>query len=125
DANPGATRTGTLTIGGQTLTVTQAGSTYVAANPLTTVVSGLNTPFGVGVDSAGNVYVADTYNGAIKKYNPATQQVSTLVSSGLNQPFGVAVDSWGNVYIADFRDNAIKEYHAASQTVTTLVSGLN
>ena len=30
DANPGATRTGTLTIAGQTLTVTQAGSTYVA-----------------------------------------------------------------------------------------------
>ena len=34
DANPGATRTGTLTIAGQTLTVTQAGSSYVAANPL-------------------------------------------------------------------------------------------
>ena len=34
DANPGATRTGTLTIAGQTLTVTQAGSTYVAVtNP--------------------------------------------------------------------------------------------
>ncbi len=30
DANAGATRTGTLTIAGQTLTVTQAGSTYVA-----------------------------------------------------------------------------------------------
>ena len=43
DANPGATRTGTLTIAGQTLTVTQAGSTYVAADPVTTLVSsGLN-----------------------------------------------------------------------------------
>ena len=39
DANPGATRTGTLTIAGQTLTVTQAGSTYVAAGPVTTLVS--------------------------------------------------------------------------------------
>ena len=39
DANPGATRTGTLTIAGQTLTVTQAGSTYVAAPcALTTLV---------------------------------------------------------------------------------------
>jgi hypothetical protein len=35
DANPGATRSGTLTIGGETLTVTQAGSSYVLASPLT------------------------------------------------------------------------------------------
>ena len=35
DANSGATRSGTLTIGGLTLTVTQAGSGYVAANPVT------------------------------------------------------------------------------------------
>ena len=38
DANPGATRSDTLTIAGQTLTVTQAGSTYVAAGPVTTLV---------------------------------------------------------------------------------------
>ena len=44
DANPGATRTGTLTIAGLTLTVTQVGSTYVAANPVTLVSSGLINP---------------------------------------------------------------------------------
>src|SRR5208337_387040 len=56
DANTNTTRTGTLTIGGQTLTVTQAGSTYVAAaGPVTTLAnSGLNQPEGVAVDRAGN-----------------------------------------------------------------------
>src|SRR5580693_3820931 len=39
DANSGGTRSGTLTIGDQTLIVTQAGSTYVSASPLTTLVS--------------------------------------------------------------------------------------
>ena len=39
DANTGATRTGTLTIAGLTLSVTQAGSGYVAANAVTTLVS--------------------------------------------------------------------------------------
>ena len=64
--------------------MTQAGSSYVAANPLTTLVSsGLNGPFGVAVDGAGNVYIADTRNNAIKEWNAATQTVSTLVSSGL------------------------------------------
>ena len=42
DANSGATRSGTLTIAGQTLTVTQAGSSYVAANPVSTLVPGLS-----------------------------------------------------------------------------------
>lgn len=68
DANPGPTRTGTLTIAGLTLTVTQVGSTYVAANPVTTLVgSGSIYPVGVAVDDAGNVYIADYGNHAIKE----------------------------------------------------------
>jgi len=68
DGNSGATRTGTLTIAGQTVAVTQAGATYAAANSTTTLVgSELNQPHGVGVDGAGNVYIADTANNAIKE----------------------------------------------------------
>jgi sugar lactone lactonase YvrE len=123
DANTGPTRTGTLTIAGLALTVTQAGSTYVAANPVTTLASsGLNFPFGVAVDGAGNVFIADTNNNAIKEYNASTQQLSTLVSSGLNGPTGVAVDGAGNVFIADYGNNAIKEYNASTQQLSTLVS---
>jgi DNA-binding beta-propeller fold protein YncE len=122
-ANSGVTRTGTLTIAGQTLTVSQAGSSYVATTNVTTLVSsGLNQPDGVAVDSAGNVYIGDTFNNAVKEWSVASNTVTTLVSSGLNQPFGVAVDGMGNVYIADLGHNAIKEWMAASNTVTTLVS---
>ena len=63
----------------------------------------------MAVDAAGNVYIADTGNNAIKEWNASTQQVTTLVSSGLNGPQGVAVDAAGNVYIADSGNNAIKE----------------
>ena len=80
------------------------------------------SPCGVAVDSSGNVYIADTDNGAIKEWNATTRTVSTLVSTGLNDPEGVAVDSSGNVYIADTGNNAIKEWNATTQTVTTLVS---
>jgi len=101
DANPGTTRTGTLTIGGQTLTVTQAGSTYVAApGPATALVaSGLGGPASVAVDGAGNVYIVDTGNRAIKKWTAASNTVSTLVApSNANSITGVAVDGAGNVY---------------------------
>ncbi len=123
DANPGATRTGTFTIGGQTLSITQAGSTYVPAGAVTALVSsGLSYPGGVAVDGAGNVYIADSANHAIKEWSPATQTVTTLVSSGLYNPTGVAVDGAGNVYIGDTANTAIKEWSPATQTVTTLVS---
>ncbi len=123
DANPAATRTGTLTIAGQTLTVTQAGSTYVAATNVAMLVSsGLNQPHGVAVDGLGNVYIADTFNDAIKEWVASGNTVITLVSSGLNRPTGVAVDGACNVYIADSANSAIKEWIAASNDVVTLVS---
>jgi DNA-binding beta-propeller fold protein YncE len=127
DANPGPTRSGVLTIAGETLTVTQAGNGYVAASALTTLIpSPLLKPEGVAVDSAGNVYIADTGDNAIKEWNPATHALSILVSSGLSGPTGVAVDALGNVYIAEAGNNAIKEWNAGTKTVTTLVSsGLN
>ncbi len=125
DANPGATRTGTLTIARQTLTVTQAGSTYVAAGTLTSLwFSGLNGPWGVAVDGVGNVYWTDFYygNSSIKEWTVTNNNVTTLVSSGLSYPFGVAVDESGNVYIADTENNAVKEWTVTNNNVTTLVS---
>ncbi len=126
DANTGATRTGTLTIAGLTLSVTQAGSTYVAANPLTTLVaSGLNYPIGLAVDGAGNVYIADYGDNTIEEWNATTQLATTVVSSGLNSPTGIAVDKAGNLYIADSGDNAIKEWNAANGLTTLVASGLD
>ena len=127
DANTGATRTsGALSFAGGTLTVTQAGSGYVAANPLTALIaSNVNSPQGVAVDGAGDIYVASAGDNSIKEWNAATQTVSTLVSSGLSNPAGVAVDTSGNVYIADTFDGVIKERVAGTGTVSTLASGLN
>jgi len=53
------------------------------------VSSGLKFPEGVAVDAAGNVYIADYGNNAIKKWAITNHAVTTLVS-GLNQPTGVA-----------------------------------
>ena len=125
EANPGATRSGTITFnpGALTLTVTQAGGGYVAVSQVTTLVSsGLSKPDGLAVDTSGNVYIADTGNKAVKEWNASTQAVSTLVSSGLSEPYGVAVDASGNVYIANNYpgDSATKKWNGSS--LSTLLS---
>ena len=125
-ANPNAAaQSGTLTIAGLSFYVMQAGNNFVPVSELSTLISqGLNLPYGVAVDSSGNVYIADTGNNAIEEWSAG--QMTTLVSAGLNGPHGVAVDGQGNVYIADAYNNAIKEWSPANQQLNTLVSsGLN
>jgi len=98
-------------------------TTTIPSSVTTLVDSGLIYPYGVAVDSSGNIYIADTSNNAIKKID-TSGNVATLVDSGLSSPSGVAVDSSGNIYIADTYNHTIKK-RDTSGDVTTLVSGLN
>ena len=52
----------------------------------------LQHPLGVAVLPDGSVAIADTYNGAVRRYDPAAQSVSTL-SRGLAEPSGVLIDT--------------------------------
>jgi FtsP/CotA-like multicopper oxidase with cupredoxin domain/streptogramin lyase len=121
DANPGATRVGQLNVAGETVVVTQAGTNYVKApGPLKPLVTnGIAGPYGIVTDGDGNVYFADSGNGAIKKWNPSLNTVSTLVF-GLSSPYGLAMDGVGNLYFAQFNSTAVKKWSAANHLVTTV-----
>lgn len=66
-------------------------------------------PSGIVADSVGNVYVADTGNGAIRKISPAGVVTTLLGATGLGDPTSVAVDRSGNIYVVDRRVNAIRK----------------
>jgi len=94
-----------------------------------------NYPYGVAVDSAGDVYVADTENHTIRKVTPnsvVTTFAGLAGSYGSDDgtgsaaqfylPYGVAVDSAGNVCVADMGNDAIRKVTPAG-VVTTLAGG--
>ena len=73
----------------------------------------------MALDSAGDVYVADSGDDAMKEILalngsiPATPTVSTI-AGGLSGPAGVAIDGLGNVYVAERGNDAVEELTVAS-----------
>jgi len=71
---------------------------------------------------AGDIFVADRGNNAVKEVMVGTGTVVTL-GSGFNQPNGVAVDAAGDVYVADAGNNAIKMIPAGGGAPVVIGSG--
>lgn len=63
--------------------------------------SQLNGPKHLCVDSQDRVVIADAENNLIRRYDPATGQLTTLPLGKLARPHGVAVAANGDLYIAD------------------------
>ena len=101
----------------------------------------LYNPSGVAVDSAGSLYIADTFNNRIRKVSNGL--ITTVVGNGpvgngflvagfggdngpaasakLNGPSGVALDSAGNLYIADLYNSRVRK--VSNGVITTVAGG--
>jgi sugar lactone lactonase YvrE len=108
--------------------------------------SPLNGPSGIALDAAGNLYIADTGNSAVRMVSAVTGNIFTVAgtlnnggvatsagccfsgdqglatSAQLYNPAGIAVDGNGNIYIADSGNNAIRVVYVGGTPLAGLIA---
>ncbi len=97
----------------------------------------LNDPYGIALDAAGNLYIADTGNHRVRRIEAHTGIITTVAGNGapgyhasdegklatratLNAPCAIAVDARSNLYIADMDEHRIRRVDANTGTITTV-----
>lgn len=101
--------------------------------------SSLGSPFGVAVDSAGNLYIGDPTNNCVRKVDTAGI-ITTVAGNGsrgfwgdggpavyatLSVPCGVAIDAMGNLLLADAGNHRVRAVDTNGIITTLAGSGVS
>jgi len=116
-------------------TIAGNGSAVYSGDGGPALQAALNTPQGLAVDVAGNLFVADTFNNAIREISP-DGTITTIAGNGtggysgdagaataasLFNPSAVLVDKFGNLYVADTNNNRVRKMNARG--IITTIAG--
>jgi sugar lactone lactonase YvrE len=97
--------------------------------------AGLTGPSGLALDADGNLYIADTFSGRIRRVDVATWIISTVAgdgteyryqgipnefSTGLSRPAGIARAADGTLYITDSDNHLIRKWNPKSKIITAI-----
>jgi trimeric autotransporter adhesin len=105
-----------VTTSGEISTMAGTGTAGSSGDNGAATAAELNSPHGIAIDSAGNLYIADSGNNEVRQITPGG--VISTIAGQLNNPLSVAVDGQGSVYIADSGNNQIVQVNAAGNTST-------
>lgn len=108
--------------------------------PATASSALLQTPGGLVIDGAGNLFFTDSGNNRVREVNAQTRIITTVAGGGngcaqqtnslgdgcpatsaiLNDPHGIAVDGAGNLFVADVADAVLRRVDASTGVITTV-----
>lgn len=84
----------------------------------------LNTPYGIAVDRAGNLYIADLGNNRVRKVGPDGAISTVPGTDQLLAPRNVALDAAGTLYISEFGGQRIRKLGADGVVGTAVGNGV-
>jgi sugar lactone lactonase YvrE len=124
-------------------TICSAHKTKAGDGCLAATQTVLNTPRGIALDKAGNLYIADYGGSLVHEVVKQTGMMVLIAGSvastgssgtktytgdgglaniaGVNAPRGVRVDNFGNIWICDSGNNVVREVNATTGIITTVV----
>jgi sugar lactone lactonase YvrE len=121
---------------GDIATVAGDGKAGYAGDGKAATLAELNGPSAVAVDSAGDLYIADTGNNLIREVNAKTGAISTFAGkpgqwgwggdgglatgAKLLYPLAVAFDASGDLYISDSGNSAVRRVDAKTGKISTV-----
>ena len=94
----------------------------------TTNSSGINSPFSLILNGAGDLFVANEGGDTVTEYAPPyTGTPGTTIDTGGDEPNALVLDGAGNLFVANNNDDTVKEYvppytGAAAATISTGVN---
>ncbi len=143
-----------LAVGTNTITASYGGTASFAPSTTGTIVTAagngtagyqgdngpataaeLDVPYGLAVDSAGDLFFADKLNNVVREVVKATGDIITVAGNGtagysgdggpataaeLNLPRDVAIDSAGDLFISDTNNNVVREVVKATGDIITV-----
>jgi len=127
-------------VGGNINTIGGGGSGFDGSTANSAI---LGAGRGVALDSAGDLYIADTYNSRVREVTPSSPPgtygtINTIIGTGIagfagdggwapsaeiNFPASVTVDSLNNVYVADAGNQVIRQYNPGTGNLV-VVAGM-
>jgi DNA-binding beta-propeller fold protein YncE len=116
-------------------TVAGTGETGYTGDGMPAVEAGLSGPSGLAIGPDGDLYIADTFSGRIRRIDQATGAISTVAGDGgeyrfsgmanefstsLSRPYGIALDAAGNLLITDSDSHLIRRWDRKKKIITRL-----